>query len=105
MRNRSVIALALSITICIGSASAQNQVIARDPKGLQDLQNICSGVLGGLLGGLQLCTVTEAIGDPQGQVYVVAPGLINNVNTLLQFLLRALLNSGGDAEIDQLLRI
>jgi Subtilase family len=105
MRNRSVIALALTAAICVGSASAQNQVIARDPQGLQDLQNICSGLLGGLLPGLHLCTVTEAVGDPQGQVYVVAPGLISNLNALLQFLLGALLHIGGDAEIDQILQV
>ena len=105
MRHGNVIALVLSAIICVGSASAQNQVIARDTQGLQDLQNICSGLLGGLLGGLHLCTVTEAIGDPQGQVYVVAPGLIGNVNALLQFLLGALVRNGGDAEIDRSLTI
>src|SRR5215470_6670981 len=105
MKSRNAIVLLLIAAICVGSASAQNQVIARDPKGLQDLQNICSGLLGGVLGGLHLCTVTEAIGDPQGQVYVIAPGLIGDVTTLLQFLLQALLPNGGDAELDQALRV
>jgi subtilisin family serine protease len=105
MKNRIAIVLFLIAAICVGSASAQNQVIARDPKGLQDLQNICSGLVGGLLGGLHLCTVTEAVGDPQGQVYVVAPGQIGNVYALLRFLLRALLPNGGDAELDRVLRV
>jgi subtilisin family serine protease len=100
MKNRNAIVVFLIAAIFVGSANAQNQVIARDPNGLQDLQNICSG----LLGELHLCTVTEAVGDPQGQVYVVAPGLIGDVNALLQFLL-GLLPNGGDAELDQLLRV
>lgn len=105
MKNRIAIVFVLIVAICSGSASAQNRVIARDTRGLQDLQNICSGLLGNLLGGLQLCTVTEAVGDPQGQVYVVAPGLIGDVEALLHFLLGALLGNGGDAEIDQLLQV
>jgi subtilisin family serine protease len=102
MKNRNAIVLLLTVAICVGSASAQNQVIARDPGGLADLQTICSGLLGNLL---KLCTVTEAVGDPQGQVYVVAPGLIGDVDALLQFLLGALLPNGGNAEIDHLLRV
>ena len=102
MRKLTVVAF-LIFAICLHSASAQNRVIARDTKGLQDLQNICSGLLGGLLGGLNLCTVVEPIGDPQGQVYLIAPGLIGDVNALLQFLLNTLSGSGGDAEIDRLL--
>src|SRR6266550_802002 len=105
MKNRNVIVLLLIAAMCGGSAGAQSQVIARDPNGLHDLQNICSGLLGGLLGGLHLCTVTEAVGDPQGQVYVVAPGLIGDVNALLRFLLGALLPNGGAAELDQILRV
>jgi len=105
MKIRSLIVLLLIAALCVGSAGAQSQVIARDPNGLHDLQNICSGLLGGLLGGLHLCTVTEAVGDPQGQVYVVAPGLIGDVNALLQFLLGLLSPNGGDAELDQVLRV
>jgi subtilisin family serine protease len=82
------------------SANAQNQVIARDPGGLEDLQNLCRGIL-----GLQLCTVVEPIGDPQSQVYVVAPGLISDVDQLLEFLLGLLLPKGGNAELDQLLEL
>jgi len=101
MRNRSVITFLLILAFCGGSASAQHQVIARDANGLQDLQNICAG----LLGELPLCTVVESVGDPQGQVYVVAPGLISDVNQLLQFLLGFLVPNGGDAELDQVLQL
>lgn len=100
MRTRGLIIFLLVLAICCGSASAQNQIIARDTLGLQDLQNICTGIL-----GIQLCTVGEPIGDPQAQVYVVAPGVISDVNQLLQFLLGFLLPNGGDAEIDQLLQL
>src|SRR5215471_6167124 len=100
MRARSVITFLLVLAIWGGLADAQNQVIARDPLGLQDLQNICTGIL-----GIQLCTVVEPVGDPQAQVYVVVPGAISNVNQLLQFILRFLLPSGGNAELDQILRL
>ena len=100
MRIRSIIVSLLVLAIGSVSASAQNRVIARDPAGLADLQNICTGIL-----GIQLCKVVEPIGDPQSQVYLVAPGLISDVNQLLQFLLGLLLGKGGDAELDQLLRL
>jgi subtilisin family serine protease len=100
MRTRGTITFLLVVAIWCGSASAQKQVIARDPLGLQDLQNICTGIL-----GIQLCTVVRPIGDPQAQVYVVAPGLISDVNELLQFLLGLLVPNGGDAELDQLLHL
>ena len=101
MRNRSVITLLLILGFCASSASGQHQIIARDTNGLQDLQNICAG----LLGELPLCTVVESVGDPQGQVYVVAPGLIGDVYQLLQFLLGFLIPNGGDAELDQVLQL
>lgn len=100
MRARSIVISLLFLAIWATSASAQNQIIARDPLGLQDLQNICTGIL-----GIQLCTVVEPIGDPQAQVYVVAPGLISDVDQLLQFLLGFLLPKGGDAELDQILHL
>jgi Subtilase family len=100
MRTRTIIAFLLILTTWGGLAHAQNQVIARDTLGLRDLQNICTGIL-----GLHLCTVVRPIGDPQAQVYVVAPGLIADLNQLLQFLLGFLLPNGGDAEIDQLLQL
>ena len=100
MRIGSIITCLLVLAIWGASAQAQNQVIARDLAGLADLQNICTGIL-----GLQLCTVVEPIGDPQSQVYLVAPGLIGDVDQLLQFLLGLLLPNGGDAELDQLLRL
>ena len=98
---RRVVTLLLVVAFWGSSASAQNQVIARDTGGLQDLQTICSG----LLGVLPLCTVVEPVGDPQAQVYVVAPGLIGDVDELLQFLLHFLLPEGGDAELDQRLQL
>jgi subtilisin family serine protease len=99
MKIRSAIALLMFLAIGGASANAQTQVIARDTLGLQDLQKICTGIL-----GIPLCTVVRPIGDPQAQVYVVAPGLISDVNQLLQFLL-SLLPNGGDAELDQLLQL
>jgi subtilisin family serine protease len=100
MRIRSIIICLLVLAIWGVSANAQNQVIARDPAGLENLQNICTGLL-----GLPLCKVVEPIGDPQSQLYLVAPGLIGDVDQLLQFLLGFLLPNGGDAELDQLLRL
>jgi subtilisin family serine protease len=101
MRNRRVITFLIILAFCAGSASAQTRVIARDTQGLQDLQNICAG----LFGVLPLCTIVEPVGDPQGQVYVVAPGLIGDVDQLLQFLLGFLLPNGGDAEVDQIMHL
>jgi len=100
MRTRGLIIFLLVLAIYGVSASAQNQIIARDTLGLQDLQKICTGTL-----GIQLCTVVEPIGDPQAQIYVVAPGVISDVNQLLQFLLGFLLPNGGDAELDQILKL
>ena len=100
MRIRSIITCLLALAIGGASANAQNQVIARDPAGLEDLQNLCTGIL-----GIQLCTVVEPIGDPQSQVYLVAPGLIGDVDQLLQFLLGLLLPRGGAAEVDRLLQL
>lgn len=100
MRTWRIITCLSVLALGSASASAQNQVIARDPLGLKDLQNICTGIL-----GIQLCNVVEPIGDPQAQVYLVAPGLIGDVEELLQFLLGFLLPKGGDAELDQLLQL
>jgi subtilisin family serine protease len=100
MRVRNICICLLFLAIWGTSAYAQNQIIARDTLGLQDLQNICTGIL-----GIHLCTVVEPIGDPQAQLYVVAPGVISDVNQLLQFLLGLLLPNGGDAELDQLLNL
>src|SRR5215831_4990202 len=100
MRARNICICLLFLAIWGSSAYAQNQIIARDTLGLQDLQNICTGVL-----GIHLCTVVEPIGDPQAQVYLVAPGVISDVNQLLQFLLGFLLPNGGAAELDQLLNL
>lgn len=100
MRVRSTIIFLLFLATWCSSAYAQNQVIARDTLGVQHLQNICTGLL-----GIHLCTVVEPIGDPQAQVYVVAPGVISDVNQLLQFLLGLLLPNGGDAELDQFLQL
>lgn len=100
MRPRSIIICLLLLAIWGSSAYAQNQIIARDTLGLQHLRNICTGIR-----GIHLCTVVEPIGDPQAQVYVVAPGVISDVNQLLQFLLGFLLPNGGDAELDQILQL
>ena len=100
MRTRCVTTALLILVIWGGSANAQTRIIARDTLGLQDLQNICTGIL-----GIQLCTVVEPIGDPQAQVYLVAPGLISDVDQLLEFLLGFLLPNGGGAELDQILQL
>ena len=100
MRIRIIIVCLLFLASSGGSAYAQNQIIARDTLGLQDLENICTGIL-----GIHLCKVVEPIGDPQAQLYVVAPGVIGDVNQLLQFLLGFLLPNGGGAELDQILRL
>ena len=100
MRIRSIITCLLVLAILGAAANAQNRVIARDPAGLVDLQNICTGIL-----GLQLCKVVEPIGDPQSQLYLVAPGLIGDVDQLLEFLLALLLPKGGAAELDRLLQL
>jgi subtilisin family serine protease len=100
MRIRSLIRFLLVLGICCGFASAQTGVIARDTLGLENLESICSGLL-----GLNLCHVVEPIGDPQGQVYLVAPGLIGDVTELLQFLLSVLVPNGGDAELDRTLHL
>ena len=100
MRIRGAVTFVLVLAFWSGSAHAQTRVIARDTLGLAHLQGLCTGLL-----GLQLCTVVEPIGDPQGQLFVVAPGLIGDVDELLQFLLSLLQPIGGSAEIDQLLHL
>lgn len=84
--------LALLLFVVLGSlpSAAQTQLVVRDSLGLPSLQNLCR-----LLG----CSVIQAVGDPDGQVFVVQlPQVLDPITT--QLLLQ--LNLGiASVELDQ----
>jgi hypothetical protein len=70
--------LLLTGIIAVPAARAQQAgLIVRDTLGLTNLSNLCP-----LLG----CQVVENLGDPLGQVFLVAPTLLGNVDELLEIL-------------------
>ncbi|MCU1305486.1 MAG: hypothetical protein JWN45_181, partial [Acidobacteriaceae bacterium] len=63
--------LLLSISLCAPAAHAQARLVVRDSLGLPGINLTCA-ILG--------CNVVQAIGDPQGQLFVVKfPSLLNPI--------------------------
>jgi len=78
------------LTLFPSSAAAQTRLIVRDSLGLPGINLTCA-----LLG----CNVVDAIGDPQGQLFVVSfPPLLNPITCLLRLRLQLGI---VDVEIDQ----
>src|SRR5712664_3736029 len=92
IRRAVVIGLLLVlIPLCVPPAHAQARLVVRDSLGLSGINLTCP-----LLG----CNVVQAIGDPQGQLFVVTfPSLLNPVTALLKLNLQLGI---VDAEIDQI---
>ena len=68
--------LLLSISLCAPAAHAQARLVVRDSLGLPGINLTCA-ILG--------CNVVQAIGDPQGQLFVVKfPSLLNPILALLK---------------------
>ncbi len=85
--------LLLSISLCAPAAHAQARLVVRDSLGLSGINLTCV-ILG--------CNVVQAIGDPQGQLFVVTfPSLLNPVTALLKLNLQ--LGIVG-VEIDQIVK-
>ncbi|HEV2118003.1 MAG TPA: S8 family serine peptidase, partial [Terriglobales bacterium] len=78
------------LTLLPSPAAAQTRLVVRDSLGLPGLNLTCL-----LLG----CHVVDAVGDPQGQLFVVSfPPLLNPITCLLQLKLQLGI---VDVEIDQ----
>ena len=77
------------LTLFPSSAAAQSRLIVRDSLGLPGINLTCA-----LLG----CNVVDAIGDPQGQLFVVNFGLLSPLTALLELKLQLGI---VDVEIDQ----
>jgi subtilisin family serine protease len=68
--------LLLSISLCAPAAHAQARLVVRDSLGLPGINLTCA-ILG--------CNVVQAIGDPQGQLFVVIfPSILNPITALLK---------------------
>jgi hypothetical protein len=81
--------------IAAPAARAQQPgIIVRDTLGLKNLSNLCP-----LLG----CQVVENLGDPLGQVFLVAPTLLGSVDELLEILPLQL--GIVSVEVDQLVNL
>ena len=82
--------LLLSISLCAPAAHAQSRLVVRDSLGLPGINLTCA-ILG--------CNVVQAIGDPQGQLFVVKfPSLLNPILAILKLNLQLGIAS---VEIDQ----
>jgi subtilisin family serine protease len=82
--------LLLSISLCAPAAHAQARLVVRDSLGLPGINLTCA-ILG--------CNVVQAIGDPQGQLFVVKfPSLLNPILAILKLNLQLGIAS---VEIDQ----
>jgi len=77
------------LTLFPSSAAAQSRLVVRDSLGLPGINLTCA-----LLG----CNVVDAIGDPQGQLFVVNFGLLSPLTALLELKLQLGI---VDVEIDQ----
>ena len=77
------------LTLFPSSAAAQSRLVVRDSLGLPGINLTCA-----LLG----CNVVNAIGDPQGQLFVVNFGLLSPLTALLELKLQLGI---VDVEIDQ----
>ena len=94
MKHRFLVSFLLFLAISSGSVAAQNGVIVRDSLGLRGLQFTCL---------LVNCNIVEGIDGTLGQVFLVKPGPLNSVTTLLEELLGQLGVIG--VEPDLLLRV
>jgi hypothetical protein len=94
MKPRILLCGLLFLAIFSRPAAAQNRVIVRDSLGLPGLEFTCL-----LLG----CNVIEGVDGALGQVFVVVPGPLTSVTTLLEELLGQL--GIVNAELDQLLHV
>jgi len=77
------------LTLFPSSAAAQSRLIVRDSLGISGINATCL-----LLG----CNVVDAIGDPQGQLFVVNFGLLSPLTAILELKLQLGI---VDVEIDQ----
>jgi subtilisin family serine protease len=78
VKHRFLVSFLLFLAISSGRVAAQNRVIVRDSLGLHGLQFTCL---------LVSCNIVEGVDGTLGQVFVVAPGPLSSVTTLLQELL------------------
>src|SRR6059036_2928819 len=79
---RSVVILVILLFVALGASSAQAQtrLVVRDSLGLPGINLSCQ-----LLG----CNVVRALGDPQGQLFLVTfPPILNPVTCLLKLSLQ-----------------
>ena len=77
------------LTLLPSSAAAQSRLIVRDSLGISGINATCL-----LLG----CNVVDAIGDPQGQLFVVNFGLLSPLTAILELKLQLGI---VDVELDQ----
>jgi subtilisin family serine protease len=90
MRNMVLMCAALLLVALLPSpAAAQSRLIVRDSLGISGIDTTCL-----LLG----CNVVDAIGDPQGQLFVVNFGLLSPLTAILELNLQLGI---VDVEIDQ----
>src|SRR6266481_8798630 len=94
VKHRFLVSFLLFLAISNGSVAAQNGVIVRDSLGLHGLEFTCL---------LVNCNIVEGVDGTLGQVFLVTPGPLNSVTTLLQELLGQL--GVVDVEPDLLLRV
>jgi subtilisin family serine protease len=94
VKHRFLVSFLLFLGISSGPAAAQNRVIVRDSLGLHGLQFTCL---------LVSCNIVEGVDGTLGQVFVVTPGPLSSLTTLLEELLGQL--GVVDAEPDLLLRV
>lgn len=94
MKHRFLVSFLLFLVVSSGSVAAQNAVIVRHSLGLRGLQFTCL---------LVNCNIVEGVDGTLGQVFLVTPGPLNSITTLLQELLGQL--GVVDAEPDLLLRV
>jgi subtilisin family serine protease len=94
MKHRFLVSFLFFLAISSGRVAAQNRVIVRDSLGLHGLQFTCL---------LVSCNIVEGVDGTLGQVFVVAPGPLSSVTTLLQELLGQL--GVVDVEPDLLLHL
>ncbi len=94
MKHRLLVVFLLFLASSSGPAAALNRVIVRDSLGLHGLQLTCL---------LVNCNIVNGVDGTLGQVFVVAPGPLNSIATLLQQLVGQL--GVVDVEPDLLLRV
>jgi len=94
VKHRLLVSFILFLASSSGPTAALNRVIVRDSLGLHGLQFTCL---------LVSCNIVNGVDGTLGQVFVVAPGPLNSVTTLLQKLVGQI--GVVDVEPDLLLRV